>query len=108
MADEVVGSKLPANNGYGQNGFPGPSSDEPDKRTTSGFLPGISDADLSAALDRVNPKDRDTVRNASGKGNPPAPKDFKQPKFAAPQTRTVSSESYPLSHGMDQRSSRKS
>jgi hypothetical protein len=108
MADDVVGSKLPANNGYGQNGFPGPSSDEPGKNTTSGFLPGITDADLSSALDRVNPKDRDTVRDRSGKGNPASPKDFKQPKFAAPQTRTVSDESYPLSFGMDQRTSRKS
>ena len=68
---------------------------------------GIRLGDLTAALDRVSPKDsRDTVRDASGKGNPPAPKDFKQPKFAAPQTREVPSDSYPLSFGMDTRSPR--
>ena len=32
-------SREPANNGYGQNGYQGPSSDLPGKRTTSGFLP---------------------------------------------------------------------
>ena len=107
MAEEIVGSKMPANNGYGQNGYSGPSSDTPGKKTTSGFLDGISDADLTAALARVNPKDgRDTVRDASGKGNPAAPKDFKQPKFVAPQTREVSADTYPLSMGMAQRSPR--
>lgn len=29
--------------GYGQNGFNGPSSDNPGKRTTSGFLPGLGE-----------------------------------------------------------------
>ena len=109
MAEEIVGSKMPANNGYGQNGYSGPSSDTPGKNTTAGFLDGISDADLTAALARVNPKDgRDTVRDASGKGNPVAPKDFKQPKFDAPQTRTVSADAYPLSFGMDKRTTRNS
>jgi hypothetical protein len=36
---DILGSKLPANNGYGQNGFTGPSSDLPGQHTTSGFLP---------------------------------------------------------------------
>lgn len=48
MSTDVVGSKQPAfasdqkscNAGFGQNGFTGPSSDTPGKRTTSGFLPG--------------------------------------------------------------------
>jgi hypothetical protein len=31
-----------ANNGYGQNGFQGPSSDTPGKHTTSGFLPQVT------------------------------------------------------------------
>lgn len=107
MAQDIVGSNMPANNGYGQNGYAGASSDQPGQNTTSGFLPGISEADLSAALGRVNPKDgRDAVRDRSGKGNPAAPKDFKQPKFAAPQTREVLADSYPLSYGMDARSSR--
>lgn len=116
MAEDIVGSKMPGlaseamkptKAGYGQNGYGGASSDMPGENTGSGFLPGISQADLTTALDRVNPSDsRDTVRNASGKGNPPAPKDFKQPKFNAPQTRTVSADSYPLSYGMNTRSSR--
>ena len=118
MAEDVVGSKMPglaseglkpSKAGYGQNGYAGSSSDVPGENTGSGFLPGVSEADLSAALDRVNPKDgRDTVRDRSGKGNPPAPKDFKQPKFDAPQTRTVSADAYPLSFGMDKRSPRNS
>jgi hypothetical protein len=36
---DILGSKLPANNGYGQNGYDGASSDLPGKKTTSGFLP---------------------------------------------------------------------
>jgi len=116
MAEDIVGSKMPglaseglkpSKAGYGQNGYGGASSDLPGENRSSGFLPGITQADLTAALDRVSPKDsRDTVRDASGKGNPPAPKDFKQPKFAAPQTREVPSDSYPLSFGMDTRSPR--
>ena len=40
MADEVfVASREPAKNGYGQNGYQGPSSDLPGQHTTSGFLP---------------------------------------------------------------------
>lgn len=117
-ASAIVGSKMPdkvmdqlkeGDNLYGQNGYAGPSSDTPGKNTTSGMLPGVSQADLTAALGNVNPKDgRDTVRDASGKGNPPTPKDFKQPKYPAPQTREVSAESYPLSYGMSVRSSRSS
>ena len=37
--DTFIQSREPANNGYGQNGFQGPSSDLPGKKTTSGFLP---------------------------------------------------------------------
>ena len=118
MAEDVVGSKMPglaseglkpSKAGYGQNGYAGSSSDVPGENTTAGFLPGISDADLQKALDNVNPKDsRDTERDRNGKGHPPAPKDFKQPKFPAPQTREVSADSYPLSFGMDSRSNRNS
>jgi hypothetical protein len=38
---DVLGSNEPAKNGYGQNGFPGSSSDVPNgkPKTTSGFLP---------------------------------------------------------------------
>lgn len=37
-----IGSKLPAKNGYGQNGYHGASSDLPGKHTTSGFLPQVT------------------------------------------------------------------
>lgn len=37
--DSFIQSNEPANNGYGQNGFQGPSSDLPGQHTTSGFLP---------------------------------------------------------------------
>ena len=118
MADDVVGSNMPSlvsealkpnKAGYGQNGYGGASSDLPGENTSSGFLPGISQADIDTALGNVNPKDaRDTVRDRSGKGNPPAPKDFKQPKFTAPETREVSAQPYPLSYGMNTRSNRNS
>lgn len=48
MAEDIVGSKMPtfasdalksAGAGYGQNGYAGPSSDNPGKNTKSGFLP---------------------------------------------------------------------
>jgi len=45
MAIDVVGSKMKPENGYGQNGFTGPSSDTPGKHTTSGFLPDTAKAD---------------------------------------------------------------
>lgn len=36
---EFVGSHEKAENGYGQNGYQGPSSDLPGQHTSSGFLP---------------------------------------------------------------------
>jgi len=39
MSVEVVGSKMKSDNGYGQNGYSGASSDTPGQHTTSGFLP---------------------------------------------------------------------
>lgn len=50
MATDIVGSNMPSKNGYGQNGFTGASSDEPGKKTTSGFLP---QTDLAAGLAKV-------------------------------------------------------
>lgn len=37
--ETFVSSKMPANDGYGQNGYRGASSDLPGEKTTSGFLP---------------------------------------------------------------------
>jgi hypothetical protein len=39
MSNEIIGSKIPARNGYGQNGAQNASSDLPGEKTTSGFLP---------------------------------------------------------------------
>jgi hypothetical protein len=100
MAQDVVGSKdptfasdagkKPADNtktGYGQNGYMGPSSDTDLKNPTRSALA----VELFPVVD---------LKDATAKG------DHKQPAFDAPQTRDVSSESYPLSFGMDKRSSR--
>lgn len=38
--DSVAEQIAPSSRLYGQNGFSGPSSDTPGKRTASGFLPG--------------------------------------------------------------------
>jgi hypothetical protein len=39
MGDFIVGSKMKSENGYGQNGYSGASSDTPGQKTTSGMLP---------------------------------------------------------------------
>lgn len=39
--DTFIPSREPANNGYGQNGYQGASSDLPGQHTTSGFLPAV-------------------------------------------------------------------
>jgi hypothetical protein len=44
MSVEIIGSKLKAKNGYGQNGFQGASSDLPGEKTKTGggFAPAAS------------------------------------------------------------------
>lgn len=42
MTDVFVASREKANNGYGQNGYQGASSDLPGENTTSGFLPAVT------------------------------------------------------------------
>src|SRR6266478_9457510 len=52
---DLLGSREPANNGYGQNGYTGPSSDLPGKRTRiKGFQP-----------DTFVPKSNDQLRPVS-------------------------------------------
>ena len=47
MATDIVGSNMPADNKYGQNGYAGASSDLPGKRTR---IDGFSnDVDLASA-----------------------------------------------------------
>lgn len=100
MAEEIVGSKLPANNGYGQNGYSGASSDtDLSNPTRSAAAAELFPVDLKGALDKAGLSQREPVKQL------PRP-DYKQPKFNAPQTRTVSADSPPLSFGMAQRSPR--
>lgn len=61
---------------YGQNGYAGPSSDLPGKRTTSGFLPELE-------------PNKEIVKNYA------KDEDF--------QTRKVSANQYPAAHGMKPR-----
>ncbi len=42
---DILGSKLPAKNGYGQNGFSGASSDLPGKRTKRSASAGVAPPD---------------------------------------------------------------
>lgn len=39
MSTDIIATNVQADNGYGQNGYDGASSDLPGKHTTSGFLP---------------------------------------------------------------------
>ena len=113
MVVDVVGSKMPSlasealkpsKAGYGQNGYAGASSDMPGENTKADFQASAG-CDLAAALTAVNPKDALDPRGRSGKGNPPTgPKGGDTSHFA--QTRPVKANSYPLSFGMDKRSSR--
>lgn len=41
-SETFLGSREKSKNGYGQNGFQGPSSDLPGQNTTSGFLPAVT------------------------------------------------------------------
>ncbi len=63
---DILGSREPANNGYGQNGFQGPSSDLPGKKTSSGFLPQtkLPDAQANGQTREVSAKQ--VVPNAHG------------------------------------------
>jgi hypothetical protein len=102
MATDVVGSRMKALNGYGQNGYAGPSSDDPNKKTGSGFLPA---PDLDAAY-KDNPahNEYNPGQTASGKFAPRA--NSKGGNMQGPLTRTVSDTPFPLAHGMSDRSDR--
>lgn len=72
MTTDIVGSKQPQfaseakpdNSGYGQNGFQGPSSDLPGKRTTSGFLP--EDAGIQGIIGDTKADMNDSYRAGRG------------------------------------------
>jgi hypothetical protein len=51
--NQFIKSEEPADNGYGQNGYRGPSSDLPGKRTTSGFLPKAT-APINAQMRKID------------------------------------------------------
>lgn len=113
MAQQIVGSKMPSlasealkpsKAGYGQNGYAGASSDMPGENTRSGFE-ASSGCDLAAALTAVNAKDPIDARGRTGRGNPPTPPKGGDTSKAS-QTRTVKATPFPLSFGMDRRSTR--
>jgi hypothetical protein len=80
MSINIVGSKMPAlasdalkpsKAGYGQNGFAGASSDLPNERTISGFLPDTDSgklADANAWTDKImkRPVKTDSIPPAFG------------------------------------------
>lgn len=82
-SDVELGSNMKAKNGYGQNGYPGPSSDLPGQHSTAGFVPQssvptsdwqtrkVSTKQLAPAHAQKGPKTGETVpkfntRRASG------------------------------------------
>jgi hypothetical protein len=76
MSDEVVGSKLPALDGYGRNGFQGPSSVPMGKQPTASaaFKPKGSDpaSDIkAAAVGNFEDAER-VIKSAASANVPPA------------------------------------
>lgn len=104
MAQDIVGSAMKAQNGYGQNGYGGPSSDEPGTTTKIDNL-NLPTCDLAQATkDTVGGSDGAYAGGLNGKGNGARP--AKQPPVLGPQTRDVGVSKCPLAFGMDQRSPR--
>ena len=63
MAQDIVGSKMPANNGYAQNGYTGPSSDTDLKNPTRSTMA----RELFPSVDLTEARDPRGLRMA-GKG----------------------------------------
>jgi hypothetical protein len=63
MADLIVGSKLPSENKYGQNGYTGASSDTPGQKTSTGVLPQVT-----VPTDKWQTRDVGTSKVANGYG----------------------------------------
>jgi hypothetical protein len=98
MAQDIVGSKMPANNSYGQNGDPSASSDTDfSNRTNSPMAKQLFPVDLKGALAKAALSQRGP--GPAGKGNPATRNARKQPTLAAPQTRTVDATPLPTTFG---------
>ena len=102
MAQDIIGSKMPALNGYGQNGFPGASSDLPGQATKSGFLPACDVVAATAAS--VGGRDGAYLGGRSGKAAPRAAS--RGGTVLGPQTRDVGVSDVKPSYGMLTRSPR--
>jgi len=99
MVQEIVGSKMPADNGYGRNGYSGSSADTPGSaRTNSQMAKDLFGVDVNAAYAKAGLAQRPprparmstAARNAR-----------KQPTLPAPQTRFVSNKQVvPTTFGM--------
>jgi len=62
MAQDIVGSNMPANNSFGQNGFAGSSSDVPGQRTRAALSVNSDDSDpVLARIKREGAKRKDVV-----------------------------------------------
>jgi hypothetical protein len=83
---DIVGSKMPANNGYGQNGYTGASSDSPGSvRTNSKMGAELFPADVNAAYAKAGLSQRPTRARKSTSERGAA----KHTQLPAPQTRDV-------------------
>jgi len=76
MAINVVGSKMPADNSFGQNGFGGASSDTPGQRTRSPLTVNADDSDPVLArvktegMKRKDVVDGTPIKSAMGMKDP--------------------------------------
>jgi hypothetical protein len=97
MAQDIVGSKMPANNGYGQNGFQGASSDSPGSvRTNSKMGAELFPADVNSAYAKAGLSQRGPGRARRSTAERGAPKHTQLP---APQTREVDASPLPPAFG---------
>jgi len=103
MATEIIGSKMPALNKYGQNGYAGTSSDTDFSNRTQSAMAAEHSIDLNGAFDKAGLEHR--VERPGSKAERAARiaarNAFKQPKFAAPQMRTVDATGYKPAFGME-------
>lgn len=98
MGIDIVGSAMPADNGYGQNGSRLPSSTLPGVKTSSGFLPEV---DLDVAYAAVGGSDRAYPGGMDGLN--PYHRSPKGGDTAGPQTRTLDGANVPVAYGMKAR-----
>lgn len=98
MGIDIVGSAMPADNGYGQNGSRLPSSTLPGVKVSSGFLPSC---DINAGYEAVGGQDRAYPGGMDGLN--PYHRTPKGGDVLGPQTRTLTGTNVPIAYGMKHR-----